>query len=371
MKPLLNIENTVSYLVNKNIVSKKSIVETDLKIISHYSRNCNFQIISKKEKSFMVKQPFFTDLKYSLLSNEADIYSLVKMKFPNLQSIFPNLIEFDKEQQVLITELIPRATTLFEYIHKQPKKEECVKLFGLLGECIATYHKTVNVTTLDFDTSLLNNISTPSNNLCRPSSQLFSDLSKGSFELLKIMQKNNLCQIFEDVRKHWSRECLINMDMKLRNVLIYPNELNDGILPKIILVDWEYGLLGDPMWDLGCIFNDFICYWVFSLDLSRDKPPREIISLSKRPLTEMQLYIRSIWQSYICTLNIKSISVQKKLLLKAILYCSARLINSAYELQYSLPYLSKITLSLLQMSFNIFKDPKCASIYVLGIPNII
>jgi hypothetical protein len=193
----------------------------------------------------------------------------------------------------------------------------------------------------------------------------------GSIELIKIIQKNNLCDVFDQVGNNWSVECLINLDMKLRNVLIYSTNSNAVNPPKIKLLDWEYGILGDPMWDLGCIFNDFICYWLFSLDLSRNKPFSDIISLSKRPLTEMQSYIRATWQGYIETLNIDSIDVERKLLMKAILYCSARLVNSAYELQYSLPFLSKITVSLLQMSLNIVKSPKHASMYLLGIPNIL
>lgn len=365
------MDNIVSYLVNKDIVSKKSIVESDLKIISHLSKNCNFQIITKKGKSFMVKQPFFSDLQHSLLSNEAEIYSLVKKKFPNLEFIFPNVIEFDKEQQILITELLPRAKTLYEYIHKQSKKDECVKLFRLLGQFIATYHKMINIATLGSQSLFNHTLTLPEDNLCRPSSQLFTDLTMGGIELIKIIQKNNLCDMFNEARNNWSVECLINLDMKLQNVLIYSNKLNASNLPKVKLVDWEYGVLGDPMWDLGCIFNDFICYWLFSLDLSRNKPSSDIISLSKRPLTEMQSYIRATWQGYIETLNIENTNIEKKLLMKAILYCSTRLINSAYELQYSLPYLSKTTVSLLQMSVNIFKDQKQASIYVLGIPNII
>lgn len=369
---MLNLDNIVSYLVNKDIVRKKSIVETDLKIISHFSNNCNFQIITKKGKSLMVKQPFFSDLQHSLLSNEAEIYSLVKKKFPNLEFIFPNLIEFDKEQQILITELLPRAKTLYEYIHKQPKKDECVKLFRLVGQFVATYHKMINISTLGSQKLLFNHTAIlPFNNISRPSSQLFTDLTIGCIDLIKIIQKNNLSDIFDQARNNWSVECLINVDMKLRNVLIYSNKLNASNLPKIKLVDWEYGILGDPMWDLGCIFNDFICYWLFSLDLSKNKSHSDIISLSKRPLTEMQSYIRATWQGYIETFNIESINLERKLLMKAILYCSTRLINSAYELQYSLPYLLKTSVSLLQMSLNIFKDTKQASIYVLGIPNII
>lgn len=369
---MLNMDNIVTYLVNKDIVKRKSIVETDLKVISCSGKNCNFQIITRSGKSLMVKQPFFSDLQDSLLFNEAEIYSLVKNKFPNLEIIFPTLIEFDKEQQILISELLPRAKTLFEYIQKRSKKNEFARLFGVVGQFIATYHKTINVATLGSQKSLFNYTLTPSlNNVCRPSSQLFTDLSMGSIELIKIIQKNNLCDLVDQALNNWSVECLINLDMKLRNVLIYSNKSNASNLPKIKLVDWEYGVLGDPMWDLACIFNDFICHWLFSLDLSINRPPSEIISLSKRPLTEMQSYVRAMWRGYIETIKIESSDVQRKLLMRAILYCSIRLIQSAYELQYSLPHLSKTAVSLLQMSLNIFRDPKQASIYVLGIPNII
>lgn len=375
MKPfILDVDNIVDYLVNKDIVGKKSIIDSDLKIIPCSSKNCNFQVLTKNGTSLMVKQPFSSEMEnnYSSLSVEANLY-LETSKFPDLEYIFPTLIEFDNDQQILITELLPLAKPLYTYIQKPGRKDLYVELFRLLGRFIATYQRKIRADTLDSEKLHLRSDLPPLLDLlCHPSSHLFVDLSKGNIELIKIIQKNNLGDLVNQVMNNWSVECLVNLDMKLQNVIVYSHKSNANAsnMPKIKLVDWEYGILGDAMWDLGCIFNDFICYWLFSLDLSRNKSTSDVISLSKRPLTEMQSYIRATWQGYVETLE-TSPDRQAKLLMKAILYCASRLLQTAYESQFSLPYLSKTALSLLQVSLNIFKNPKQAAIYLLGLPNII
>ena len=89
---------------------------------------------------------------------------------------------------------------------------------------------------------------------------------------------------------------MIHGDLKFDNIIISLNEEKDiEISNKILLVDWEFENIGDPAWDIGSIFQEFIRTWLSLLPITGTEDAEELINLSKESFQNMQKSLRLFW----------------------------------------------------------------------------
>jgi hypothetical protein len=51
--------------------------------------------------------------------------------------------------------------------------------------------------------------------------------------------------------------------------------------------------IGDPGWDIGSIFQEFIRCWLYTLPLTGTETPDKLLNLSKNSLQNMQSALRT------------------------------------------------------------------------------
>jgi serine/threonine protein kinase len=177
---------------------------------------------------------------------------------------------------------------------------------------------------------------------------------------------------------HKRYECLIHSDIKSDNFLTVESlnspdsssHSSSDMYKKtrhLKLIDWELARIGDPAWDTGCVFSDYLALWLFSLPIiNRESSPDSFLKLALYPLHKMQPAIRSYWNSYVRKMRF-DVNESNEFLVRSVRYCSAQLVRKAYEYLQRQVKISANIVYLLQVSLNIMKDPQTAITSLLGI----
>ncbi|QSE84949.1 phosphotransferase family protein [Rhodococcus koreensis] len=76
---------------------------------------------------------------------------------------------------------------------------------------------------------------------------------------------NDFDAALAEIRSRTYTPCFVHGDAKLDNVLVSPTG-------EVCLVDWEFGGIGDPAWDLGAAMGDFILRWIVSARVAPATP---------------------------------------------------------------------------------------------------
>jgi hypothetical protein len=153
-------------------------------------------------------------------------------------------------------------------------------------------------------------------------------------------------------------------------VLVVPPRL--GAAPtsiEIRLVDWEFIQRGDPAWDLAGALQDFVVFWVNTLPAesgTTEADLERLISRAPYPWVVIQPALRAFWQGYRVAADLDAGS-GSVLLLRAVQFSCARLIQAAIEMTQETSWLPLQAVLLLQIASNLLDDPGAAQVQFYGI----
>jgi 5-methylthioribose kinase len=359
---LISINNAAHYLLMKKLIDVKSIIQGDLRLIDSSRKNRNIRVIRNNDTSYLIKQAMSGD-PYSIqtIQSEARIYTLARKDstFSQLKEIVPSIYYYDNARNILICEFLTHAESMNKHIYENPPEKINLSLFNILGKTMATYHK-MFINHSHFDKLYFLPKTVPSSLfIARPGPEILSRLSQGNLQLLKIVQEYpELHNFLDRIHQYWISTTLIHADIKWDNIIITKAGKNQ-IPEKVKIVDWELASFGDPAWDIGSVFQNFISVWLFNMRSSPGDYNRQInkqiILPNSYSFKNIKSHIRAFWLGYITTLNIEN-EKAIELLIRSAKYCAARLIQAAYEsLQFS------VTLSNLNRTEE-------AILHILGIP---
>jgi thiamine kinase-like enzyme len=182
-----------------------------------------------------------------------------------------------------------------------------------------------------------------------------------------VQQVAELGELLDELRRGWRSDTLIHHDFKWDNCIVSqpPGPGRSTGKPKI--VDWEIASRGDPCWDVGSVFNEYLSCWLFSIPITGETPPDQFVNLARFPLEKMKPAIRSFWQSYSQRMTLDS-TTSEQWLQRSIKYAAARLVQTCFEsMQMSIQPTGNV-ICLLQLSLNMMQRPQEAIVHLLGIP---
>lgn len=359
-------DNVVEYLLGKGLINNKSIVDGNIQIFDISRKNRNIKISLKIGHSFFLKQanPYDRNNGTSI-KRESLLYAMMQNEneFKSLANFAPRIHDYDGEKNIMITEFV-QGHSWNQYILRQTKMNIEKDLVVALGRMISTFHNAFEKIMANEKLRFLPKMFSFPNLMIHPGPEVFTDLSPANLELLKLIQKDpKAFAVLEELFAHWASETLIHGDIKFDNIIINTNRKTN----KSIITDWESANIGDPAWDIGSIFQEFIRSWLYSLPLTGTETAQELLNLSKESFQNMQSTMRYFWNEY--TENIhKNTKFTNDLLIKSTKYCAARLIQSAYEMLHSQSQLNNISVYMVQIALNILVDVNNATIHLLGIP---
>jgi hypothetical protein len=167
--------------------------------------------------------------------------------------------------------------------------------------------------------------------------------SAGQAQLLAALRRYpTFAARLADLRAAWEPDMLIHADMKWDNWLYA-----DGAFK---IVDWEFAGRGDAAWDAGTLLQWYLTWWATTGAGS---------DAGGSTAAVVRGCISAFWRAYLAGRGLDP-SAARVLRERVFACAAARLIQSAYELLYGAPQLSPAAVRLLQLSLNIFEDPRAA-----------
>jgi thiamine kinase-like enzyme len=192
--------------------------------------------------------------------------------------------------------------------------------------------------------------------------EVASGMSAANWRMLQILREDpEFPGALAAARNKWQPSTLIHGDIKWDNTLVS----RTGEHTAVRLVDWELADFGDPCWDAGAVLQTYLSAWIFSMDPAAATSPDQLVSSARRPLSRMQPAIQAFWNSYAAGMGADG-GKESELLERSMIYCAARMIQTAYEQMHYASALTAPGVSLLQTTLNILTNPRQAIEHLLG-----
>jgi hypothetical protein len=203
----------------------------------------------------------------------------------------------------------------------------------------------------------------------KPGPELLATLSPANCEVLRLLQsQDGLGGRLDRLRKLWQPDTVIHGDVKADNLLYVPAAAGAGpAADEVCLVDWEMVQVGDPAWDVAGVFQDLVLLWVNSMPLTEHVGVEELAARAGQPWRVVQAALRAFWRAYERGAGLAP-AAANRVLLRAVSFSAARLIQTAYEWAQSASALPVQSVLLLQVSTNLLQDPEEAQARFYGIP---
>lgn len=346
-----------NYLLDRKLLSKSDIVDQEVTIVPVSRRNRSFKVVVKNSTSYLLKQGVGFQRSQSV-GNEARVYRFLDSQIASAFRIpesVPKYYGYDDVHSLLIVECYPEAENFREYhsrINRFPRA-----IAGKLGKAIGKIHE-IGSRYPSSEASVPWALSM----LLLPHIDLLREVSASNIQLIKIVQKfAEFSELLGELRDSWTRTALIHGDLKWENCLVVSK--NGSKSRALGIVDWELAGLGDPLWDVGCIFADYLAHWVFSMPVTPNSQPEELVRLARWPLEEMHPACRAFWNDYLGQVH----RDREQAMIKSVRYAGGRLLQTAFEHLQGSNFLSGHAVCLLQLSLNMMKQPTEAATQLLGL----
>ncbi|HYO48868.1 MAG TPA: aminoglycoside phosphotransferase family protein [Chloroflexia bacterium] len=362
---MLELSSVASYLLSRGLVSEAAIVNSDLTVTESPHRNANYKVISEDSPSYLVKQGVGAE-RAATIEREATVYGFFG-SIPGGEAVrryLPRCYFYDAEAHILVIELVTGAEDLDQ--HYQRVGRFSVEFAEKLGRALGRLHSMPvpdwkeyaggkGAALLPFNVFAIH----------RPRLDRYTALSGANLHLLRIIQQfPEFGQLLDQLRRDWREECFLHGDAKRGNILAVRKGENGHAGLKI--VDWELAGLGDPCWDAGSVFSNYLSFWLMSVPITGKDPPDRFLELARYPLAKMQPSIRAFWEAYTQTMKLDP-QATEEWLDRAVRYCAARLVQTAFDESQIASEPTANAVYLLQLSLNILQRPRQAAAQLLGI----
>lgn len=357
----------VPSLLARGLIDEGLIVDADLLVLNASRRNVNFKVVSERGPSYFVKQGVGPD-RVRTVAREAAVYELLASS-PALQPVagfLPRCHLYDADECTLVLDLVASAKSLADY-HRQTLRFPPV-LGTALGRALGTLHRLTRTAAARAGYADRFRSHTPGIlQMHRPTLEAFTWMSHATFETIKMVQQSEgLRAALDALCRDWREDALIHSDARWDNCLVIgadrpPREMT------VKLVDWEMAGAGDPCWDVGTVFGEYLSFWLVSSPVVRDIAPEDVVRLAPFPLRRIQPAIRAFWRSYAREMGLDG-GENDEWCLRAVRYAGARLIQTAYERMLGTARVTEEAVYLLQLSANILEQPLDAAAQLFGLP---
>jgi tRNA A-37 threonylcarbamoyl transferase component Bud32 len=330
----------VRYLLRRRYIPAESIVEGDLRVSEAAARNRGFRVTFGAARGYWVKQiREWTEPGVASFRREARWYWLVRNdpRFARFQDIVPACLAYDPDSEILVMDLVPGTQTLSCPRPHDPWFDP--RAAALLGRTIARFQRD---SLEPADAAGFSPAAPWVLSLAELGREPDPDRLGARRELLHILDAYpGFGPTLKALEEAWTPAALVHGDMKFQNCILGED--------RITIIDWEMAGLGDPLWDAAGILQAYWEAWVRGI----------------APLETLNAAAREFWTSYVDELA--PAGDPAEVLVRAVRYAGARLIQTVWEDRRYAAQLDDPTLKMLQLSLNIFADAPAVSRGLVGL----
>jgi aminoglycoside phosphotransferase (APT) family kinase protein len=195
--------------------------------------------------------------------------------------------------------------------------------------------------------------------LPEPSHDLVLELSAGAQELVaRIQASESVCQRLEELSVANGDRGVVHADLRWENCLALPAP-GARRRTRVLLVDWELAGHGDPAFDVGSVFAEYLRVWVGSVPIVEPVDPARLVAHARHPLASMRPAMHAFWSAY---RSARSVPLRRVVELGAV-----RLLQTAVERAQGLSFPSAHVVTLVQLADNMLQQPDDAAVALLGL----
>jgi aminoglycoside phosphotransferase (APT) family kinase protein len=353
---MLSEREVVDFLMANGLLEPRTVVDGDIAVFDASRRNRNFRVISRSGPSYLVKQAATAD-GGDTLANEAALYQALAANGNGLRRYLPAFHGYDPSHSLLVLELVQDGRSLAEH---QARGRFSAGVAKAVGRALGALHRESAGARGFYPTQPF------ALSLHRPEVSWLRDISEANVELIKLIQAApGVTQLLDEARADWRNACVVHNDYKADNCIVVRGA--DGRGRGVRLVDWEGAGLGDPAWDAGSVFGDYLSSWLSSIPITGADPPERFSELARFPLERMRPALRAFWEAYARAARLDATAADRHLVRSARL-CAFRLLQTAFEQTQASARVTGTTLCLAQVAVNVLRRPHEAAVRLLGIP---
>lgn len=358
-RAVLDQSEAVSYLLRRGLVDTYSVVDGDIVIRDVSRRNRNFAVDVGDAPSYLLKQGFGPE-GVATVAHEAAIYEKLSVVGGAMGPYLPRFHGYDADERVLILELVRGAGDLGAYYRR--RRRFSTTLAGAIGDALGRLQDEVPS---EVDAVF------PGGppwvlSIHRPDLSIFRQASAASLELIKTVQSvPSLGRRLDELRQAWQPSVLTHRDLKWENFLVCPAAGSSRLTLKMI--DWEAACPGDPCWDMGAVFSDYLSFWLFSIPITGRELPEHFPELARSPLQRMHPALGACWNAFRQRAGLEE-PQSSEWLRRAVSFAAAGLMATAFEVAQMLTRLDSSLILHLQLALNILERPREAAVHLLGLP---
>ncbi|MDJ0944429.1 MAG: phosphotransferase [Kiloniellales bacterium] len=357
---MLSQLEAVRYLLRRGLIDTAHVVRDTVTVANVSRRHLNFRVSTQKGPSYLLKQGVGKE-RAAAVRHEAAMYRRLSSMSGFPDKYTPHLHVYDDVNDVLIFEWVTGAENLRDYHLRRGYFP--VLLARAMADAMSRIHRS----------EVGKRREAPGSShipwvlsVHRPTLQFFQDCSGGSLALIETIQEfSDFCDEIDALREEWREDALIHGDLKWDNCIV-SGKAPSARMTRLRIVDWELARTGDPCWDIGSVFHDYLSFWLLSIPITGSQPPERFLDLARFPLEKMHPALRAFWETYARKMGLGAVEV-KVWLIRSVRYAAARLIQTAFEQMQGSTQLNGNTICLLQLSQNILKRPHEAAVHLLGI----
>ncbi|MBI1227762.1 MAG: phosphotransferase [Bacteroidetes bacterium] len=364
---ILTFENIAHYLLEKGLVTLDDIVAGKFSVRDNSSRNTNFAVNKEHPPGYLVKQVRAKDMeKTQTMRIEATCYWLANNdeQYQVLKNFLPKYHEYDYLNHILIIELLPEVQSLYDYHYGTGNFP--IPVAESLADLMASYHcYELGKVQQGRSFQLFKKNKPWVFSLLDNSLDEWMNSSMGSAEkqVLQLVLKNQeFVELLKPIREDWEVTSLLHGDIKFPNFIIN-RSYDESAAPDVRLIDWELADMGDPLWDVAAIFQNYLSLWV-SVEIANQQQGQK--QLQTFSLENMQPSINAFWKKYVANNGWDVADTQAKLD-KTVRYTAFKLLHSCFESSQYSKDIQLFTAKTLQLSLNLLKFPNEAVGELLGI----
>lgn len=346
--------------------------DLDLQIARVDRRNQNYRIQGGDARDLFVKQGISTGGAGSI-AREAIVYEWLARPAVQAragQSLI-RCLGHEAAARVLILEALPDAEDL-EAHHLRTRRLP-VRLAARLGATLGALHAVTRpgaaASARAASAEAVRAVVPGVFRLPRPELGILREASAVNLKVIRLLQSEPLFgRELTRLSSEWRAESLIHGDLKLANCLTHGAGPRRGFK----LVDWEFGGLGDPRWDVASVLGSYLALWVLSIPMPHPERPELLISEAQFPLAAIKRATRTFVASYTGAAAPSCVAAPSAAALSAwmravVQMTGAHLVQTAYEHAAAASELGAPILALVQLALNVLGRPERAATELLGL----
>jgi hypothetical protein len=368
---MLDVDSVTDYLLGHGLIDRAAIIDGELTVVSAARRNRNLRVEGPAGAGYLIKQADgLSDGAAETLRFEAAFCAFCHQEPAATAAarVVPRLRHCDPGRPLLALELVRGGAPPWGALAEPNALAPAARA---VGGALATVHTTFRLPGLAEDPRLswLPRRLPWVMMVHKPGLELLATLSPANCEVLRLLQaRDGPGERLDRLRPLWQPDTVIHGDVKSDNLLHVPAAPGTGPgAGEVCLVDWEMVQVGDPAWDVAGVLQDLVLLWVNSMPLAEHVGVEELAARARQPWHDVQAALRAFWRAYERGAGLAPAAADR-LLLRAVGFSAARLIQTAYEWAQSMSALPVQSVLLLQVSANLLQNPEEAQVRFYGIP---